>query len=131
MTMCDSDSSILSAPGLVSLRSSTPLVQNISAHSALDLVSSLIWYPTLPAPICSPLSLATRSDTVTAEMRLGCVHMIAAPFPRAQASSMRYCGTCVVLPHPVAPATRTTWLCLTASRIAGLNSSTGSAARFR
>ena len=107
----------MSAPGLVSLRNSTPLVQNISAQSALALVSSLIWYPTLPAPMFSPLSLATRSLTVTADIRLGCVHMIVAPLPLPHASSMRYWGTCVVLPHPVAPATSTTWLRATASKI--------------
>jgi hypothetical protein len=108
MTMCDSEASILSAPGDVSRRSNTPFVQNNSAVSAHALFSRRIWYPTDPFPICSPRSAATRSATVIADMRLGCVHMIAAPTPRCHASSMRYCGTCVVFPHPVAPAMSTT-----------------------
>ena len=54
------------------------------------LFSRRIWYPTVPCPMCSPRSVATRSDTVTAEMRLGCVHMMAAPRPLAHASSIRY-----------------------------------------
>ena len=129
--MCDSAASMASAPGEVSRRRSTPFVQNNNAHSGPALLSRRIWYPTEPTPICSPRSAATRSETVTAEMRRGCVHMIAAPRPRAQASSIRYCGTCVVLPHPVAPATSTTWCACAASSKASRNARTGSASRWR
>ena len=90
MTMCERLASIASAPGLVSRRSSTPFVQNSRDVSGPALFSRRIWYPTVPWPMCSPRSVATRSDTVTAEMRLGCVHMMAAPRPLAHASSIKY-----------------------------------------
>ena len=62
-------------------------------------------------PTLSPRSAATRSATPTAEMRRGCVHTIEHGVLARAASSSTYCGTCVVLPHPVSPSTTTTcWL---------------------
>eukprot|EP00976_Prorocentrum_cordatum_P048407 977266-Prorocentrum_minimum.AAC.1 len=40
-----------------------------------------------------------------------------------------YCGTCVVLPQPVSPATITTWWVLIKLMICGRNSAMGSFAR--
>jgi hypothetical protein len=90
MTMWERPASISSAPGPVSRRSNTPLVQNKSAHSGDARDSRRIWYPTEPLPMSSPRSFATRSETVMAEMRRGCVHMIAAPRPEDHASSIKY-----------------------------------------
>jgi hypothetical protein len=108
MMMCVNDSHNLSDASLVSRRNSTPDVQNNSEQSAETRLSNRIWYPTVLWPILSPRSFAMRSETVIALIRRGCVHTIDAPRPFAHASSKMYCGTCVVFPHPVDPATSTT-----------------------
>ena len=109
MTMCDSEASILSAPGDVSRRSNTPFVQNNSAVSAHALFSRRIWYPTDPdADLLAALrgdALGHRDGGDAPRLR---AHDRRADARAAQASSMRYCGTCVVFPHPVAPAMSTT-----------------------
>jgi len=73
------------------------------------------------SPGASPLSVATLSATETAEMRRGWVHSSLQAWPCSQAWSSRYCGTWVVLPQPVSPLMRTTWLPETASRICCLH----------
>mmetsp|Transcript_1340 Transcript_1340/g.3125 ORF Transcript_1340/g.3125 Transcript_1340/m.3125 type:complete len:304 (+) Transcript_1340:772-1683(+) len=100
----------VSSSGSVSMRrSSTPVVQNSSCVELPALVSRRMEYPMVP-PISSPRSSATRAATPMALMRRGCVHMTYTGSPRAAASSRMYCGTCVVLPHPVSPSMMVTRL---------------------
>ena len=68
--------------------------------------SSLMLYPTV-SPMRSHRSCATRSATAMALSLRGCVMMTehSPPRPARTAFSKTYCGTCVVLPQPVAPLT--------------------------
>mmetsp|Transcript_42901 Transcript_42901/g.105797 ORF Transcript_42901/g.105797 Transcript_42901/m.105797 type:complete len:276 (-) Transcript_42901:1512-2339(-) len=94
-----------------SMRSRMPVVQKRSRVSGPRFASSRTWYPTdePDAPGArSPRSDATRSATEMAAMRRGWVQMIehSEPQPFSSACSRMYCGSCVVLPDPVAPETR-------------------------
>mmetsp|Transcript_77015 Transcript_77015/g.217930 ORF Transcript_77015/g.217930 Transcript_77015/m.217930 type:complete len:226 (+) Transcript_77015:783-1460(+) len=83
-------------------------------------------------PSGSQRSDATRSATVMAAMRLGCVQTmfsrVASPLAMALSSSS--CGTCVVLPQPVEPEIRTTGLEAMAATIWSATAVTGSCARL-
>ncbi len=59
--------------------------------SYTNLLSSLIWYPTV-CPIFSPLSAATLSAMVNAEILRGCVQKILHGLPLAWLSSSIICG---------------------------------------
>mmetsp|Transcript_29361 Transcript_29361/g.95843 ORF Transcript_29361/g.95843 Transcript_29361/m.95843 type:complete len:222 (-) Transcript_29361:194-859(-) len=91
-------------------RSRTPVVQKSSRVLGLRRLSSRIWYPTM-SPRRSPRSAATRSATVTAARRRGCVHTMftSAPRPARHASCSTRLATCVVLPAPVSADTMLTW----------------------
>jgi hypothetical protein len=84
---------------------------NVSLVSSHTAASRRTWCPTkdprAPTPLLSHRSAATRSATVKAATRLGCVQTIRQedPAPRSIASSNKYCGTCVVFPEPVSPHT--------------------------
>ena len=89
--------------------------------------SRRILYPT-DLPMASPRSEATRAATDVALMRRGCVQMmeVRPPSPRITASSRMNCGSCVVLPHPVSPATMVTWWFATACRSSAVLAHDGS-----
>ena len=93
------------------LRSRMPAVMNVRRVSFVTFASSRTWCPTRlpapPTPRASHRSAQTRSATVSAATRRGCVHTTRQlePSPRSMASSSRYCGTCVVFPEPVSPHT--------------------------
>ena len=62
----------------------------------------------------SPLKKFGTCATEIAEMRRGCVTTMEqrSPAPFSRASSSRNCGSCVVLPQPVAPLITTTYTCI-------------------
>ena len=92
-------------------RSKMPAVMNVRRVFLVTFASSLTWCPTRlpapPTPRASHRSAETRSATVSAATRRGCVHTTRQlePSPLSMASSSRYCGTCVVFPEPVSPHT--------------------------
>mmetsp|Transcript_29832 Transcript_29832/g.89733 ORF Transcript_29832/g.89733 Transcript_29832/m.89733 type:complete len:388 (-) Transcript_29832:87-1250(-) len=95
-----------------SFLSKTPGVAN--SNLVLDgwnELSNRTWYPTT-LPHASPRSAATRSATAMADSRRGWEHAIRAV---PDVASKRNCGTCVDLPQPVSPATRTTSFVFTRS----------------
>ena len=83
-----------------------PVVQKRSLVLALCRDSSLMLYPTV-SPMRSHRSCATRSATAIALSLRGCVMITEHSPPRfaSTAFSNTNCGTCVVLPQPVAPLT--------------------------
>ena len=116
-------SSTITTPYLVSRgssmssRSRTPSVQNCSLVTpGVETHSKRTAYPT-SAPRGTPISSATRIATVCAATRRGCVHATRRP-PAHQPASARYCGTCVVFPHPVWPTSTTVARVSTRYRIA-------------
>mmetsp|Transcript_16644 Transcript_16644/g.40777 ORF Transcript_16644/g.40777 Transcript_16644/m.40777 type:complete len:310 (-) Transcript_16644:1104-2033(-) len=92
-------------------RSSTPVVTNSTEPPSLrgGEACSRTLNP-MEFPMGSERSLDTRSATLVAAMRRGCVTMmrVSAPLPFLMASSRMYCGHCVDLPLPVPPLTTTT-----------------------
>ncbi len=73
-------------------------------------------------------SSATRSATVRAAIRRGCVWPIRPLTPRP--SSRQILGICVVFPEPVSPATITTWWSRIASRMASFFWLTGNCSGY-
>lgn len=88
----------------ISLRR-TPSVMNLILVYSFSALSNRISYPQVyPTSVAS--SLDTLWHKVTAAILLGCVTPM---IPSVESNSSKmYCGTCVVLPHPVSPEINTT-----------------------
>mmetsp|Transcript_10597 Transcript_10597/g.36621 ORF Transcript_10597/g.36621 Transcript_10597/m.36621 type:complete len:318 (-) Transcript_10597:469-1422(-) len=112
-------------PPCTSCLSSTPLVHITIEDEAVPFFSSRMEYPT-DWPTFSPRSEAILSATEMALIRLGWVTTILHALPSSQHDSASIWGTWVVFPHPVSPASKTTWLLLTRSRISLLLDEIGS-----
>ena len=89
---------------VVSLRSHPSVTYRILVTPGLYVDANRTEYPTNDG---SDTSLDTRSASVVAAIRRGCVHTTSRP-PSDQPFSCRYCGSWVDLPHPVSPTSTTT-----------------------
>ena len=106
----------------------TPSVTNFNLFPR-PLLSNRIWYPIYASNRCEPItspvssqyiSFETRSLRLIVDKRRGCVQTM-----WSQPADIRYCGTWVLLPHPVSPIMTVTMLFLTEDKMVSFSRNIG------